>query len=150
MLFHFSFLCLTMIKTKISTFSCKFWWFFCPVLNEFMEFSIKTHFDILSLILYFCILRSKSFNLFQKETYTSILSQKFLNIWSSKYWHSIIVPNYMSKVFFCKLHDTINTDKKFFKTCMILWSNINRLKFGYSEKDTKIWPIFHFLLDITS
>ena len=54
----------------------------------------------------------------------------------------------MSKVFFCKLHDTINTDKKFIKNCMVLWSNINGLKFGYSEKDTKIWPIFHFLFTI--
>jgi len=39
-------------------------------------------------------------------------------------------------------------DKKFIKTYMVLWSNNNGLKVRYSEKDTKIWPIFHFLLAI--
>jgi len=42
----------------------------------------------------------------------------------------------------------MNMDKKIIKTYMVLWSNINGLKFGYSEKDTKIWPIFHFLFTI--
>ena len=48
------------------------------------------------------------------------------------------LPGFMSKIVgSCKVH-----------TKRISKRGVLKLKFGYSEKATKIWPIFHFLFDI--